>query len=162
VDLRSPQIQPARLTKPVNELHLIGAEGRHDFGAGSLDRLERGRRLDLDPSRRFHRPDEKTADQVVSERSLAIQPAASSFRNTFVELRQKQPRRDVEVIDALGHRPRAGCGVPRELFFGERRYERVGVGRQAFELLPIGINFRRQRGMTIASHGIIVAAAARL
>jgi hypothetical protein len=48
------------------------------------------------------------------------------------------------------------------LFFGQRRHERVGFGGKAFELLPVVVDFRRQRGMTVASHGIIVAAAPRV
>ena len=51
---------------------------------------------------------------------------------------------------ATDHEP--GVGRHDELFFGKRRDERVGFGGEAFELLPVVVDFRRQRGMTVASH----------
>lgn len=96
------EVEAVGLPQPIDELHLIGPERRHDFVARPRGaREERLRRLHLEAQRRLHDVHEQPADPVVGEGPLRVQAAADRIGNAFVETGQVQARDDIEMFDAV-------------------------------------------------------------
>ena len=142
-DARAREVEAVRLPETIDVLHLVGAEGCHDFAARpATRRLKSGGRLGAKGRRRLQRSHEHPCQPPVSERSVRVRSLADGVRDPFIELRKIHARGDVQMIDALPDRPRVRRGTPVELLVGESRCEQVGFIGEPLELLPELVDLR--------------------
>ena len=90
----------------------------------------------------------KRPTHVVPERAVAVDTPPDGVRDSFVEHRQIQARRGVQMIEALRDGPGVGRGAPGELIVSEWRDQRIRVLRHRLELPSEIVDLRREREWT--------------
>ncbi len=134
-DSRFGEIDSVGLPQPIDELHLICAECRHDLAPRAMwFRLEQLGRLHPEPGGRFHGPHEESSEPVVREGTLGIRAISDGRGDSLIEHRQVRTRGRVQVVQAQCHWPGICRRSPRELLFVEPCNKRVGVIGDLLEL----------------------------